>query len=351
MSDILENIPFPAPSGAKSGFRMLFKMLCSNRNWGRAIQHAGRLLLFTFIFIHPSNAFAACTNPIGVEAEQIYNRDYKVMQYCDGTTWWSMKPGGASILGGLSDTNIPSPADNDILSYDSATGKWVAGTPGIGVETDPEVNTLTGSKWCASNAGGTAIDCTQNAPVGDNLGAGGTTAGSLFSTNGTATVGRDSTDFIRFDNNSTAYWQINGVWEYQINPTHFSPYANNVNDLGNSSQRWKNGWFAGNVTATAYFHSSDLRLKDKIEDIDNPFDLLNAIHGKHYVWKKDGVGAYGIIAQDVEKVMPDAVRTDSETGMKSVDYDQLIAPMIEAIKQLKSENASLSARIKQLEEK
>jgi long-tail fiber proximal subunit len=123
-----------------------------------------------FIFIHPSSAFGACANPVGVEAEQIYNRDYKVMQYCDGTTWWSMKPGGASILGGLSDTNIPSPADNDVLSYDSATGKWVAGTPGIGVETDPQVNTLTGSKWCASNAGGTAIDCTQNAPVGDNLG-------------------------------------------------------------------------------------------------------------------------------------------------------------------------------------
>lgn len=36
----------------------------------------------------------------------------------------------------------------------------------VGTETDPQVNTLTGSKWCVSNAGGTAIDCTENAPAG-----------------------------------------------------------------------------------------------------------------------------------------------------------------------------------------
>lgn len=39
-----------------------------------------------------------------------------------------------------------------------------------GSESDPQVGTLTASKWCASNAGGTAVDCTQNAPTGDNLG-------------------------------------------------------------------------------------------------------------------------------------------------------------------------------------
>jgi len=39
-----------------------------------------------------------------------------------------------------------------------------------GTETDPQVGTLTASKWCAANAGATTIDCTQNAPAGDNLG-------------------------------------------------------------------------------------------------------------------------------------------------------------------------------------
>jgi hypothetical protein len=97
---------------------------------------------------------------------------------------------------------------------------------------------------------------------------------------------------------------------------------------------------AGTVTATAYLHSSDRNLKDQIQAITDPFGLLDAVHGMHYVWKKDGKAAYGVIAQDVETVMPEAVAT-GEDGFKAVEYDQLIAPMIEAIKQLKAENQKL----------
>jgi hypothetical protein len=106
---------------------------------------------------------------------------------------------------------------------------------------------------------------------------------------------------------------------------------------------------AGTVTATAYLHSSDRNLKDQIETIADPFGLLAAIHGSHYVWKKDGVAAYGVIAQDVETVMPEAVRTNDD-GVKAVEYDQLIAPMIEAIKQLKAENDQLREELNALKE-
>lgn len=106
---------------------------------------------------------------------------------------------------------------------------------------------------------------------------------------------------------------------------------------------------AGTVTASAYLHSSDRNLKDQITDIDDPFALLAAIHGKHYVWKKDGTPAYGVIAQDVELVMPEAVSTDAN-GMKAVEYDQLIAPLIEAVKQLRDENESLRKEIDALKD-
>lgn len=101
---------------------------------------------------------------------------------------------------------------------------------------------------------------------------------------------------------------------------------------------------AGTVTASAYLHSSDRNLKDQITDIADPFALLTAVHGKHYVWKKDGTPAYGVIAQDVEIVMPEAVSTDAN-GVKSVEYDQLIAPLIEAVKQLRDDNESLRKEI------
>lgn len=74
---------------------------------------------------------------------------------------------------------------------------------------------------------------------GDNLGAGGTTTGSLFSTNASRTVGRDTNDFIRFDDNAQAFWQIGGEWEYQFYPTNFSPYVTSDKDLGTTAKRWR----------------------------------------------------------------------------------------------------------------
>lgn len=106
---------------------------------------------------------------------------------------------------------------------------------------------------------------------------------------------------------------------------------------------------AGTVTAAAYLHSSDRNLKDNIIDINDPFALLTAIHGKHYIWKKNGVAAYGVIAQDVETVMPEAVSTDAN-GVKAVEYDQLIAPLIEAVKQLRDDNESLRKEIDALKD-
>jgi len=46
--------------------------------------------------ILPHTAQAACSNPTGVEGEQIYNSDHKVMQYCDGTDWTAMRDGGTN---------------------------------------------------------------------------------------------------------------------------------------------------------------------------------------------------------------------------------------------------------------
>lgn len=101
---------------------------------------------------------------------------------------------------------------------------------------------------------------------------------------------------------------------------------------------------SGNVTATAYYGSSDRNLKTDIETIADPFALLNGIEGKHFLWKDSGRGSYGVIAQDVETVMPEAVGENSE-GFKTVEYNQLIGPLIEAVKQLKALIDDLIAEI------
>ena len=74
-------------------------------------------------------------------------------------------------------------------------------------------------------------------------------------------------------------------------------------------------------------------------------------------WKKDGSESAGLIAQDVEKVLPSAVKekelpfhADDDQEYKVVDYDQVTALLVEAIKELKEENKQLRADIEALKD-
>ncbi len=105
----------------------------------------------------------------------------------------------------------------------------------------------------------------------------------------------------------------------------------------------------GNVKATAFLYSSDRNLKEEIialsrEDFYKIYDL----QGVSFRWKKDKKESIGLIAQDVEKFFPKLVSTDSTTGLKSVQYAGLIAPLVEAVKQQQKEIDELKAEIKEL---
>lgn len=89
----------------------------------------------------------------------------------------------------------------------------------------------------------------------------------------------------------------------------------------------------GSVTAvgdvTAY---SDIRLKENIENIDSALDKVLKMHGVYYTKKNDQERKVGVIAQEVEEVLPEVVYTD-QVGMKSVSYGNIVALLIEAIKE------------------
>jgi hypothetical protein len=88
----------------------------------------------------------------------------------------------------------------------------------------------------------------------------------------------------------------------------------------------------GAITAPAYYQSSDARLKDNIQT-SSGLAVVDKLRGVTFDWKATGKPSAGVIAQEVEKVLPNAVAND-EKGIKSVNYDQLIAPLIEAVKEL-----------------
>jgi len=513
-------------------------------------QAFGVLLIAFGLLMAPSLAHAACSNPAGVEGEQIYNDDHNVMQYCDGTDWTAMRAGGASGSSGScpngftkieassnslgciqndeansgAGMNFANAADHCFITHggrlpsasewniaianytlndetddlelldDGSTGSRVmradgvnsfdstnfttssafrcfipasGGGSGDGSDTLADLTCTDGqvAKW---NNAGTAWECAADADTSDNLGAGGTTAGTLYTTDGK--VGRDSTDYIGFGNGfGLDVWVMNGNGEYTISSAAISPTnATGGATLGTAGDRWSGAFHdgtvdvrtgstsafygqadatsgfavalnglakstsgrgvigtadattgatfgvygtvnsttgigvygevaattganygvygttnsasgsgayftnttgtsaaalilgqgvlnmnsnniinAGNVTATAYFHSSDERLKDNIKTVSG-LDLISKMRGVTYDWKSDGSASGGVIAQEIEAVMPSAVKTDDK-GMKSVDYDQLIAPLIEAVKELKAENDALKQRVEKLE--
>lgn len=91
--------------------------------------------------------------------------------------------------------------------------------------------------------------------------------------------------------------------------------------------------------------TSDERLKNMGERIPDALNKLLQINGVSYTWKDPQYGTgpqIGVGAQTVERVFPELVQTGSD-GYKSVDYQRLTAPIIEALRELKADNDNLRA--------
>ena len=107
----------------------------------------------------------------------------------------------------------------------------------------------------------------------------------------------------------------------------------------------------GNIKATAFFYSSDLSLKQNIQPLlsSSALESILQLHGISFRWKDNNRQSLGLIAQEVEKVYPELVATDASTGLKSVQYGNLIAPLIEAVKEQQVQIESLKAKLKKTE--
>jgi hypothetical protein len=110
------------------------------------------------------------------------------------------------------------------------------------------------------------------------------------------------------------------------------------------------GRFRGDVVA--YYSFSDERLKDEVKPLENSLDKVLAMQGVSYKWnsgERKGQSDIGLIAQQVEKVVPEVVREktniDGDT-YKSVNYEHLVGILIEAIKEQQQQIDELKKLIK-----
>jgi hypothetical protein len=98
------------------------------------------------------------------------------------------------------------------------------------------------------------------------------------------------------------------------------------------------------IFATVFTSLSDRTQKTDIRPIENALDLVNKMKGVKYKWKDNhNQPSIGVIAQDIEKVLPEVVTTN-KNGLKSVSYGNIVGVLIEAIKEQQ-------VRIEELERK
>jgi hypothetical protein len=129
---------------------------------------------------------------------------------------------------------------------------------------------------------------------------------------------------------------------------HVLPASDNFQTLGSSTNRWQSV-FAVNGT----IQTSDARLKKEVADL--PYGLREVLQLRPvtYEWKDrpDGQRRLGLIAQDVLKVLPEAVVTGSDpAAMLGMSYTDLLPVVIKAIQELTAENVALRTRIAALEQ-
>jgi hypothetical protein len=103
----------------------------------------------------------------------------------------------------------------------------------------------------------------------------------------------------------------------------------------------------GVLSATNFNSLSDQNFKTNVIRLSNASTMLNELNGYSFDWKDSVSGSsYGVIAQEVEKVLPNAVT--EQNGRKSVNYNAVTALLIETVKDLNQQVKDLRTEIDKL---
>jgi len=250
----------------------------------------------------------------------------------------------------LGQGDSPSFADltlNNFSSVSASLASLVAGTITINNDANNRVITANGDSTLNGETNllfdGTSLTVSDTIIGNFNSGdtdvtglLGGTTAGSLIEglAAGHMVIG------VRDNEASDSFAIIAGGGDYYSNTTYdkllFQTKADGSTTIGGNTQINGTLDVTGDITA---YSTSDERLKDNITPIPYALEKLHQINGVTWDWndksEKEG-NDVGVIAQDIEKVLPQLVTT-RDTGFKAVRYEKIVALLIEAVKEQQTE--------------
>ena len=149
-----------------------------------------------------------------------------------------------------------------------------------------------------------------------------------FVGNGSGLTGAGSTVFIDTTTNQEFF------------PLFTATTSGTITASGISTSKLTYNPSTGAMTAVDFNSTSDISLKENIHTVGNALEITEQLRGVSFDWKETGKGSYGVIAQELEEVLPELVK---QGEVKSVNYNGIIGVLIEAIKELKKEVEDLKS--------
>ena len=250
----------------------------------------------------------------------------------NGFAWANLSIGGLTAANSI---NIGTGQTYKINTVDVLS----ATTLGSSVVTSSltSVGTITSGTWSGSFGAVSGANLTSlNA---NNIATGTVATARLAS--GTA----DATTFLRGDSTwaSAAVSITNNITtDATFYPVFTSVTTGSIVGANTSSTKLTFNPSSGLLTSTDYNSSSDVTLKENFTQIVNPLDIISQLDGFGFSWKDTKEKSYGLSAQQVETVLPEIVRVRPD-GTKGINYLNLIAFLVEGIKDLKEEVRQLKS--------
>jgi hypothetical protein len=213
------------------------------------------------------------------------------------TTWKQVSAGNGHMIG---------------TKTDGSMWSWGLGTSGqlgdntIVTKSSPVQTVTFGYEWKQAYAGNTttyAIQTEADINLLDQL----ASSGGITITDDTST---NATRYLTFTSATSGSISTENVSSTKLT---FNPSTGDLT-------------VGGNVTA-----NSDLNLKEDIVTIPDALQKVRDMRGVSFSWKENGRKSIGVVAQEVEKVLPELV--NETDGVKSVAYGNIIGLLIEAIKE------------------
>ena len=90
----------------------------------------------------------------------------------------------------------------------------------------------------------------------------------------------------------------------------------------------------GQMQASSFYVTSSLRYKQNVQPLSNALSLVEKLQGVTFDWKESGLSDIGLIAEQVNEVLPEFVCRDEEGLIMAVDYGKITSVLIEAVKEL-----------------